>query len=340
MGIKSFIADCEGLKLTAEERDFFREENPWGFIVFARNIETPEQLKALTDDMRDCVGRDNVPILVDQEGGRVRRMRPPHWQDYCNGRVLGQVYLDSPQNGLRAAWLHARLMAADMYASGITVDCLPVLDVPVEGAHDVIGDRAYATDPKVVAAMGRSASEGLVAGGVLPVIKHIPGHGRAGVDSHHELPVVDAGLDLLMEADFAPFKALCDLPMAMTAHVIYSQLDADNPATTSGKIIADIIRDHMGFDGLLMSDDITMQALSGDYSQRTQRAFAAGCDVVLHCNGNMEERRIVAANSPLLSGTALARAGRVGELFQPPEAADLGELRSELDQLTGSIAVA
>ena len=336
MGIKALIVGCEGLALTKAERDFIRKHQPWGLILFARNIESRTQVKALCAEFRSLVGRDNAPILVDQEGGRVRRMRPPHWPEYCPGRTLGALYESDAQAGLRAGWLHARLMANDLAEVGINVDCLPVLDVPVPGAHDVIGDRAYGLDPTVVAAMGRAASEGLVDGGVLPIMKHIPGHGRSKVDSHDLLPVVESEADALMASDFAPFKALNDLPMAMTAHVIYSRLDADHPATTSATIIGDIIRGHIGFDGLLMSDDLSMQALSGDYAQRTQRAFEAGCDLVLHCNGKSVEMDPVADACGILQGKALTRAQAVEDRFKAPTQTDLGALREEYETLIGS----
>ena len=331
MGIKALIAGCSGLELTQDEKQFFRDELPWGFIVFARNIDNPDQLRNLCSQMRECVGRENIPILVDQEGGRVRRLKPPHWHEYHSGQILGDLYRQDKATGLRAAWLQSRLMAADLIDVGLNVDCLPVLDVPVKGAHDVIGDRAYGYDVETVVAMGRSASEGLLAGGVLPVIKHIPGHGRAGADSHKDLPVVDSDLAELEATDFAAFVGLNDLPMAMTAHVVYSQLDAEAPATTSKKIINDVIRGFIGFDGLIMSDDLSMHALSGDFSDRTQKAFAAGCDCVLHCNGVMEEMSIIAAHCPELEGQALVRALAAEKLLVKPQKCDIAELRAEYE---------
>ncbi|PCI05371.1 MAG: beta-N-acetylhexosaminidase [Hyphomicrobiales bacterium] len=337
MRIKALIAGCTGHRLTSDEKQFFRDAQPWGFIVFARNIDNPDQLRELCNEMRDCVGRGNAPILVDQEGGRVRRMRPPHWRDYYSGEKLGDLYRKDQATGLRAAWLQSRLMAADMIDVGINVNCLPVLDVPVAGAHDVIGDRAYGTDVETIAAMGRAASEGLLAGGVLPVIKHIPGHGRAGADSHKDLPVVDSDLATLERTDFAPFKALNDMPLAMTAHVVYSKLDGDAPATTSSMIINDIIRGFIGFDGLIMSDDLSMHALSGDFSDRTQRAFAAGCDCVLHCNGIMAEVAEIAAHCPELSGKALARTKAADKLLGEIEECDIEALHAEYETMFAAL---
>ena len=307
---KAMILGASGTTLTADEKAFYRDERPWGFIVFARNVAEIEQMRDLTAAMRDCVGRPDAPVFVDQEGGRVQRLRPPLAPSYPSGSALGALYHSDRGAGLRAAWLMSRLHAFDLLRCGLNADCLPVLDVPVEGAHDVIGNRAYGKDPEIVTAMGREAMAGLQAGGVLPVIKHMPGHGRAFADSHHNMPRVDASLEELRAHDFAPFRALRHAPMAMTAHVVYTAIDPDNPATTSAKVVADIIRGEIGFDGLLMSDDVSMNALSGDFAQRTDGILAAGCDVVLHCNGVMDEMRAVTSRVPALSGEALARAER------------------------------
>lgn len=306
MPVSAAIYGCAGQRLTDEERRFFADADPWGFILFARNIETPAQVLELTSELRDLTGRD-VPILIDQEGGRVARLKPPHWRAYPAGRCYGDLFANSPDEGREAAGLASRLIAADLQALGINVDCLPVLDVPVPGAHDVIGDRAYGETPGSVIALGRAAAEGLLRGGVLPVLKHIPGHGRAGVDSHLSLPEVKTDVRTLDLTDFAPFRALADMPLAMTAHVVYAAIDAENPATTSRKVIADIIRGVIGFDGLLMSDDLSMQALSGTLGARARGSVKAGCDLVLHCNGNMAEMQAVAAETPLLAGDALRR---------------------------------
>ncbi len=326
---KAVILGASGTVLTPDEKAFFRDERPWGFIVFARNIENAGQLRDLAAAMRDCAGRPDAPVFVDQEGGRVQRLRPPLAPNYPTGAALGAAYRRDAAAGRRAAWLMSRLHAFDLLRCGLNADCLPVLDVPVEGAHDVIGDRAYGKEPRIVAAMGRAAMDGLQAGGVLPVIKHIPGHGRACADSHHDLPVVEASLDELRAHDFPPFKALADAPMAMTAHVVYTAIDAERPATTSPVAIADIIRGELGFDGLLMSDDVSMKALSGDFASRTQAILAAGCDVVLHCNGLMEEMRAVAGAAPALSGEALRRAHRAVAGLGADDGASEDEIRAE-----------
>lgn len=338
MGIKAIIAGCEGQALSTDERDFFARVNPWGFILFARNIGEPDQVRALTAELRACTGRADTPILIDQEGGRVCRLRPPHWPSYPPGRVLGEVYRDDMQSGLEAAWRHGRLVAHDLWSLGINVDCLPVLDVPVDGADAVIGDRAYSDQPYEVAQIGRAVAEGLMAGGVLPVIKHIPGHGRATADSHHDLPVVDTHPAILGCTDLYPFMQMADMPMAMTAHIVYSGFDPQNPATCSPKLIGEIIRGWLGFDGLLMSDDISMQALSGDYGARTLSAFAAGCDIVLHCNGDMKQMQAVAAVAPVLEGKAEYRAQKALQRLQPPRSDDIDALRAQFDAMVGQAA--
>ncbi len=305
---KAVILGCSGTSLTDEEDTFFREHKPWGFILFARNIADAEQVRALTDALRTCSGQNQVPIFLDQEGGRVQRLRPPLAPNYPPASAIGELFQRDPKRGVRAAWLSSRLHAFDLLKLGINADCLPVLDVPVPGAHDVIGDRAYGTEPGIVADLGQAAIDGLLAGGVLPVMKHIPGHGRATADTHLALPTVDACLEELRQRDFAPFKAVRNVDMAMTAHVIYSALDTEFPATTSQTIIEQIIRSEIGFDGLLMSDDVSMKALSGDFASRSRAIIAAGCDVVLHCNGVMVEMEAVVAETPRLTDGALDRA--------------------------------
>lgn len=329
MGITSAIFGCSGLSLTQDERDFYKQVQPWGFILFGRNVDTPEQVSQLVADLKSCVSHNDVPILIDQEGGRVRRLRPPHWEPYPAGEVFGQHYQEDKERGLRFAWLQSRLMAADLRKLGVNVDCLPVLDVPIKGSHDVIGDRAYGDEPIIVSDIGLAASEGLLCGGVLPVIKHIPGHGRAGVDSHKDLPVVNASLEELEKSDFEPFKRLNHMPLAMTAHVVYTAIDADNPATTSSKVIKDIIRDYIGFDGLLMCDDLSMHALTGTFEERTAASFEAGCDVVLHCNGDLAEMKPIASVCPKLSGDSLRRAVQATDLFANIEPCDEENLRKE-----------
>jgi beta-N-acetylhexosaminidase len=317
---KRMILGASGLSLTPDEIAFYRDERPWGFILFARNVGEAAQLRDLTAAMRDSVGRPDAPVFIDQEGGRVQRLRPPLAPNYPPAAALGELYRRDREAGLRAAWLMSRLHAFDLMRCGVDADCLPVLDVPVEGAHDVIGQRAYARDPETVAALGRAAADGLFAGGVLPVMKHIPGHGRAGADTHFELPTVEATLEELREHDFAPFRALRDLPMAMTAHVVYSAVDPSNPATHSAKVIDGIVRGEVGFDGLLMSDDVSMKALSGDFATKAAAILAAGCDLVLHCNGVMEEMRAVAGAAGSLSGKPLQRAERALAARRKPDA--------------------
>jgi len=302
---RACILGCSGAALSGAERGFFRAADPWGFILFRRNVESPDQVRRLVEALRASVGRSDAPVLIDQEGGRVQRLRPPHWPAYPPSGAYGEI----PSAERREmVWLGARLIAHDLHALGVTVDCLPVLDVPAPDAHEVIGDRAYAREPAEVARLGRAAAEGLIAGDVLPVIKHIPGHGRARVDSHKRLPAVDASLAELEARDFAPFRALADMPMAMTAHVVYRALDRARPATTSPLVIADIIRGAIGFQGLLISDDLSMNALKGGLGERTRAALAAGCDVALHCNGDAEEMASVVDAAPTLAGEALARA--------------------------------
>ncbi|CAJ1412024.1 unnamed protein product [Effrenium voratum] len=321
----SAIYGCLGLSLTEAEKRFFRESDPWGFIIFARNIDNPDQVRALAGDLRAAVGR-NAPILIDQEGGRVARLRPPHWRSYPPGRKYGEVYATSPSDGLTAARIGAQLIALELRDVGVDVDCLPVLDVPVAGAHDVIGDRAYGETPEIVSALGKAAMEGALVGGVLPIIKHIPGHGRAGVDSHEKLPVVDTNRVTLSATDFAPFAAMADAPLAMTAHVIYSAIDDANAATTSPTVISEIIRDEIGFSGALMSDDLSMKALGGSFEDRTKASLDAGCDLVLHCNGDMNEMEAVAKEARALAGTSQARADRALAMRTDPERVDLEDL--------------
>jgi beta-N-acetylhexosaminidase len=305
MTSRAFIAGCSGPTLTARESAFFRDAAPWGFILFRRNVEDPAQVRALCDALRETVGRADAPILIDQEGGRVQRLGPPHWPKYPPGSAYGRI--PDPVARRELTRLGARLIAHDLRAVGIDVDCVPVLDVPVEGAHDVIGDRAYGRDPGSVAILGRAAAEGLLAGSVLPVIKHIPGHGRAEVDSHASLPVINASREELSRTDFMPFRQLNDMPLAMTAHVLIPDIDPDAPASASPAIIGDVIRREIGFDGFLMCDDLGMGALSGTMEERTRAVLDAGCDVALHCSGNFTEMQAVASATPLLAGQAARR---------------------------------
>lgn len=339
MKTRAFIAGCSGTELTPDEVAFFKEADPWGFILFRRNVESPEQVRALCASLRDSVGRSDAPILIDQEGGRVQRLGPPHWPKYPSGSTYGRLHANDPLVQREITRLGARLIAHDLRSVGITVDCLPVLDVPSPGAHDVIGDRAYGRTPSQVAILGRAAAEGLLAGGVLPVVKHMPGHGRAGADSHLALPVVEAPREELERHDFAPFRMLTDMPLAMTAHVVYTALDPDHPATTSRIVMEEIVRGHIGYDGLVMTDDLSMHALSGSFRDRTEAAFAAGCDMALHCNGNMEEMSAVAEAAPVLSGEALRRANAaLARITHDPEPLDPVDARARLDSALAMIA--
>jgi beta-N-acetylhexosaminidase len=333
---KALITDAKGLVLSADERAFFRDADPWGFIVFKRNVDTPDQLRALTGGMRESVGRE-APILVDQEGGRVQRLGPPHWSKYPPGSHYSALYDGDENEGLRAAWLGARLIAHDLRAVGIDVDCLPLADVPVSEADPVIGDRAYGTTPAKVAAIAAAIAEGLLAGGVLAVLKHIPGHGRATADSHHALPVVATDTKTLQSTDFAAFRPLAKLPLGMTAHVVFTALDPVAPATTSVTMVQQVIRGDIGFDGLLMSDDISMNALSGTLAERARATLAAGCDVVLHCNGSFEERREVADACPPLAGDAKRRADAALAMRRAPAPFDVAAARDEFAAM-GAVA--
>jgi beta-N-acetylhexosaminidase len=333
MNSRAFITGVSGLELTAEEREFIRSMRPWGFILFKRNIETPAQVITLVRELRAAIGNPDVPVLIDQEGGRVQRLGPPHWPVYPPGAVFAALYDIDPALGLSAARLSARLIAADLTEVGVTVDCLPLADVPVPGADAVIGNRAYGTEPVKVAAIARAVTEGLEQGGILPVLKHIPGHGRATADTHFRLPQVDTPRAELERTDFAAFQPLADLPMAMTAHVVFSALDPAHPATTSATIIEQVIRGVIGFQGLLMSDDVSMNALAGSIAERTRSIFAAGCDMVLHCNGKLDEMREVAAETPELAGLALERARRALASRKAPQAFDRVAARAELDAL-------
>ncbi len=340
MNTRAFITGVSGPELSSAEREFMRSERPWGFILFKRNVETPAQVSLLVRELRESINDPEAPVLIDQEGGRVQRLGPPHWPIYPPGAVLGALYDIDRALGLSAARLSARLIAADLIEIGVTVDCLPLADVPVPGADAVIGNRAYGTEPQKVAAIARAVTEGLEQGGILPVLKHIPGHGRATADTHFRLPVVDTPRAELERVDFAAFQPLADLPMAMTAHVVFSALDPAHPATTSATIIEQVIRGVIGFQGLLMSDDVSMNALAGSIAERTRAIVAAGCDMVLHCNGKLDEMREVAAWTPELSGKALQRARMALASRKPPQPFDRLAARAELDGLIGRAGLA
>ena len=337
---KAFITGIAGLTLADAERDFIAAERPWGFILFKRNIETPTQVALLIGELRKAAGRPDAPVLIDQEGGRVQRLAPPHWPVYPAGAVFSRLYDIDSALGLKAAHLSARLIADDLGQLGITVDCLPLADVPVAGADAVIGDRAYGTDPVKVAAIARAVTDGLEEGGILPVLKHIPGHGRATADTHFRLPTVDTDRNELERTDFAAFRPLNDLPMAMTAHVVFSAFDGAHPATTSATMIAQVIRGVIGFQGLVMSDDVSMNALAGSVAERTRAIVAAGCDMVLQCNGKLDEMRDVAQNTPQLSGPAKVRADAALASRRAARPFDRTAARRELDALIAQAGTA
>lgn len=325
------IFGLAGTTLTAAERDFFRDADPAGYILFARNVADRAQLRALTDSLRAIHGRDRLLVSIDQEGGRVARMKPPEWQAFPPGAAFARLWDIAPASAIEAARANAQMLALDLAEAGITVDYLPLLDVRQPGAHDVIGDRALGTQPMQVAALGRAVLDGLARGGVTGCIKHMPGHGRALADSHKELPVVDASQQEL-ESDIAPFRTLADAPIGMTAHVRYTAWDGEHPATLSPTIIETIIRGRIGFSGLLLTDDIDMQALDGTVPERAERAIAAGCDVVLNCWARMDDMQAIATRLPPISAAALDRLGRA---LAPAGAvpADRGELLAVRDAL-------
>lgn len=308
--MKPVIFGLAGLTLDADEAAFFRDSDPAGYILFGRNIENRTQLRALTDSLRDLHGRADIPILIDQEGGRVSRMKPPEWLAFPSGAAFDRLYDVAPASAIEAARANAEALALDLAEVGITVDCLPLLDVRQPGATDAIGDRALGSEPMRVAALGRAVLDGLARGGVLGVVKHMPGHGRAVVDSHMELPVVDADEEAL-ESDIEPFRTLRSAPIGMTAHIVFTAWDGDRCATHSPKVISEIIRDRIGFDGLLLSDDLDMKALKGEVPERALKAVQAGCDIALNCWGRMDEMIGIAEALPDISDAALARLDRV-----------------------------
>jgi len=332
MAARAFITGLSGLNVSANERAFLREAQPWGLIIFKRNVNTPQQVTELTKSFRDAVGWA-APVLVDQEGGRVQRLGPPHWPIFPPGARYGAIYDRDVASGLAAARLGGHLIAAELSVLGIDVDCLPLADVLAPGGDPVIGDRAYGTEPGKVAAIAGAIAQGLLAGGVLPVLKHLPGHGRASVDSHAKLPVVDTDRATLESTDFAAFRPLASLPLGMTAHVVFSAIDPDAPATTSVTMVREVIRGFIGFRGLLMSDDVSMKALSGTIAERSRAAFAAGCDVVLHCNGDLNEMSAVASQSPELKGEAAQRAAAALAQRKAPEEFDVDAARKIFAQM-------
>src|SRR5215469_6458527 len=332
------IFGCAGPTLTADERTFFSSAKPWGFIVFARNIVDGSQVRRLTGELRETVGDERAPILIDQEGGRVARLKPPAWKARAPAARFGELYATSQEVAREAAYLNARLIAQDLGELGINANCAPVLDVPVQGADAVIGDRAFGRDPALIIELGRSMIEGLMEGGVLPVMKHVPGHGRAMADSHLHLPHVACAAEELSATDFVTFRSLNHCPMAMTAHVVYEAIDPQRPATTSPKVIRDVIRGEIGFEGVLLSDDLSMEALSGPLSVRAKAAQFAGCDIVLHCNGSMEEMREVAEEAKPLEDIHLKRAEAALAHLASPQDFDVAAGEARLSELMDQAA--
>jgi beta-N-acetylhexosaminidase len=334
----AFISGCAGTSLSDDERAFFAETRPCGLILFARNCQSVSQLRTITEDFRDAVESDAALVLIDQEGGRVQRLRPPQWRQMPPARVYGDLYLYDPEGARAAAFAGGRLIAAELREAGITVNCTPVLDVPEAGSHDIIGDRAFSFDPGVVSNLGRAVVEGTLAGGVLPVIKHIPGHGRAMADSHLSLPRIDASAEELIEVDFRPFMALCHAPLAMTAHVLLTAFDEERPASISPVIMGEVIRELIGLTGLVMSDDIGMQALGGPFAERAAAVIDAGCDVALHCSGELAEMREVASAVPPLEGESAERFARAIAELGEPQAFDADQALVLVREAGGSVA--
>ena len=325
------ILDAEGLRLSAEEKAFFRAANPFGFILFARNIDTPDQVRALCADMRDCVGRE-APITIDQEGGRVQRLRGPVWTDWLPPL---EFVTSAGTRAEQAMYLRYRLIAAELRDLGIDSNCAPMVDIAGDTTHAFLRNRCYGSTPEQVTRLGRAAADGLQAGGVIPVLKHIPGHGRSTLDSHFDLPHVSASLADLDAHDFVPFKALNDLPMGMTAHLVYDALD-DKPATLSPKVMR-LIRERLGFDNLIMTDDIAMKALSGSLAEISTGALQAGCDVILHCNGTLEERREVSGAAGQMTAAAQVRAERALAARSTPADIDIPAARAQLEALFNGV---
>jgi beta-N-acetylhexosaminidase len=345
MSTAAAIFGCAGTTLTDAERAFFRDVQPFGFILFSdvqrsyghqHNCESPEQVRALCAELRSTVGNTQTPIFIDQEGGRVQRLGPPHWRARPAARRFGELFERSPEEGREATYLCGRLIAHELREVGINANCTPVLDVPVAGAHDIIGERAFSTKPATVIALGRITVAGHLDSGVLPVIKHIPGHGRAMADSHLTLPRVSAPYADLSTHDFVTFRGVNDAPVAMTAHIVYEAIDPERPATTSSRVVQTIIRKEIGFRGLLLSDDLSMAALKGPLGKRARAALIAGCDVVLHCNGDMDEMKQIAADVKPLAGDSQRRAEAALAQYRHPAELDIQNAEAHLSALMGT----
>lgn len=329
----AFITGLSGLVLSHDEQRFLAEKRPFGVILFARNVENPQQVAALCADIRSCLGEDNAPIFIDQEGGRVQRLRQPYWSSYPSAAVLGKLYEHDQQLGVEATRLNSRLIGADLAGLGINAVCAPCVDISVPGAHDVIGDRAFSSHPDSVAVLGRASVAGYLSAGVLPVIKHIPGHGRSLADSHLELPRVTASANELAKSDFLPFHVAHDCPFAMTAHIVYEAIDAVHPATLSRDLIKTIIRTQLGFSGALMSDDLGMKALSGSLTELAKGCRNADIDLILHCNGMMDDMEAVALGAGQLDGEALARCQVALSYLRPAEPLHRGNAQARLVEM-------
>ncbi|MBF0248577.1 MAG: beta-N-acetylhexosaminidase [Alphaproteobacteria bacterium] len=330
------VFGCAGTALSDDERAFFRETDPLGFILFQRNCETPDQVRALVNDLRETVGRADAPVLIDQEGGRVARLKPPHWPEFPSARAYAKLYAKNAFEGIDAAETGGWLIAHELAQLGVTVDCAPVLDLVQKGADPIIGDRAFGPDVETISILAKAFMDGLMTGGVSPVIKHIPGHGRATVDSHKALPVVDTDLATLQDTDFAPFRALHMAGWGMTAHVVYTAVDKKRPATMSETVIRDVIRGQLGFQGVLLSDDLSMKALKGGFADRARDCLAAGCDVALHCNGDRAEMQAVRDGAAEMSSKAWARF-KMTDLHRAGAARehDVAEARRRFELLMG-----
>jgi beta-N-acetylhexosaminidase len=334
--LKAFISGSAGTSLSDAERRFFARTRPCGLILFARNCETPDQLRALIASFKDAVESEEVLVLIDQEGGRVQRLRPPLWRNMPPASCYGNLYETDPELAKRAASAHARLIAQELRDIGVNVNTAPVLDVPEQRSHKIIGDRAFSFDPDTVIALGRVVIDGCLAGGVLPVIKHVPGHGRAKADSHLSLPKIDVAESELETVDFKPFHALRDAPLAMTAHVLLPAFDDRRPASISPVIMGEVIRKRIGLTGLVMSDDLGMKALKGPLAERARGAIEAGCDVALHCSGKLAEMTEVGDAVPPLEGLAADRFARARARLRDPQPFDVAEALALVTEAAGT----
>ena len=335
--LSAAIFDTAGPTLSADEKAFFRDINPFGYILFARHCTDPDAVRRLVGELKSLSGRDRLPILIDQEGGRVARLKPPHWPKYAPAGTFAALAKRDREKAHKAVYLNARLIASDLHALGITVDCAPLADLPIKGAHDIIGDRAFGTEAEQVVYLGRAMAAGLMDGGIVPILKHIPGHGRATADSHDEVPIVHESLEVLRATDFVPFKMLANLPMAMTAHVLYTAIDEEQMATLSKKTI-DLIRNELGFKNLLMSDALDMKSLAHmELGERARACLAAGCDIALHCNSSFDEKVQVADGVCALEGESLERAVRAMNSVKTPKNFDPVEARQALEELLGDV---